>query len=490
MSSLSKTPSGKSSKSVALHGRTKYEGIAAELRRRISGGHYQDGRLPSQRVLADALGVSRNTLQSALALLERDGWIESHDRRRSHLSPPEHVFSRKLGAFLHESGFQPPLVNSALEKGDTVLRSEENVIDLSLLCHEHWDGHLNNDLEETAVKAALRRFRRGETNIYLTDGIPQLREAICAHLERFGIPARPSEILIVSRRLQAYRLVAEVFLGQGAELWIPELSLPRFYGVAERHTTRRRFLAVNEAGDIDFESALFSKRPKMLFLEPTHAKPTGASIPLSERRRLAYAARRSNTFLFEDAYCGLLEEEAPATIASFDPQKEAAILLGAVPTWLTPLGGFSFLLAHERVIKLLRASARRDYLNPEFLTQLTAAELLRSGALDEMLGRFHAFHRERKRFVDAVLTERLGDLARWSTAGSFGCIWTAFPNLSVERLHRTRRDVDFQPGWLYGESKKDCRHVLLRYTMPPDDFAEGVARLERLCRSAQRSFGR
>lgn len=78
MSPLSKTPSGK----------TKYEEVATELRRRIADGRYRDGRLPSQRVLADALGVSRNTLLSALALLEKDGWIESHDRRRAISSRP------------------------------------------------------------------------------------------------------------------------------------------------------------------------------------------------------------------------------------------------------------------------------------------------------------------------------------------------------------------------------------------------------------------
>ena len=479
MRNLSKTPNGK----------TKYEGVAAELRRRIEGGQYRDGRLPSQRFLADALGVSRNTLLSALALLEKDGWIESHDRRRAHLSPPEHVFSRKLGAFLHESGFRPPLVNSALERGGTALDSADNVIDLSLLCHEHWDDHLNYDLEEAALRAALGSFRRGETNIYRTDGIPQLKEAVCAHLQRFGIEARPSEILIVSRRLQAYRLVAEVLLGQGAELWMPELSLSRFYGVAERHTARRRFLPVDDEGRIDFGPALFSKRPKMLFLEPTHAKPTGATIPADERERLVAAARPTNTFLFEDAYCRLLEEEAPPTLASFDPGRETVIHLGAVPTWLTPIAGFSFLFAHERVIELLRASARRDYLNPEFLTQLAAVELLQSGRLAEMLRRFHAFHRERRRFGDKVLTERLGNLARWSAEQSFGCLWLDLSTLDIGRLYRARRDVDFQPGWLYGEPKKDCRHVMLRYTMPAADFEEGVARFARLCRSAEPSFG-
>ena len=106
-----------------------------------------------------------------------------------------------------------------------------------------------------------------------------------------------------------------------------------------------------------------------------------------------------------------------------------------------------------------------------------------------MLVRFHAFHRERKRFVERILTDRLGDLARLSPEQSFGCLWVDLPTLDVERLYRRRRDVDFQPGWLYGEPKKACRHVMLRYTIPAADFEEGVARFAHLCRSAEASFG-
>ena len=113
-------------------------------------------------------------------------------------------------------------------------------------------------------------------------------------------------------------------------------------------------------------------------------------------------------------------------MASFDPKLESVIHLGAIPTWLTPIGGFSFILAHERIIELLRASARRDYLNPEFLTQLTALELLESDGLDEMLWRFHAFHRRRLRFVAEILARDTGEYARPVLPGSFGCVWLHF----------------------------------------------------------------
>ena len=51
--------------------------IAASLRREITGGEYHNGdRLPAERVLAEAHGVARGTLRSALMRLEAEGLVE------------------------------------------------------------------------------------------------------------------------------------------------------------------------------------------------------------------------------------------------------------------------------------------------------------------------------------------------------------------------------------------------------------------------------
>ena len=483
MRNLGKTLSVQNLQGLSAPKKTRSQMIAAELFRQITNGHYSEGRLPSQRVLAQTMGVSRNTIVSALAQLSANGWIEIHDRRRAVLTPPDLAFTQKLKAFLNASNFYPPLMNDAIGKTESFSRPEHPSIDLSILCHEHWDDHLNFDIESAAVQSALAQFRRGETNIYHTSGIPRLKEALCDYLRRLNIKASPNEILIVSRRLQAYRLVADVLIGRNTEVWIPELSLPRFYGVAERHTARRRHLAMDGDGKIDFEPALYSKRPKILFLEPTHQKPTGASIDVDDRRRIIASARQANTFIFEDAYCEMLEEVHLPSFASFDPKRETVIHLGAIPTWLTPIGGFSFLLANSHIIDLLRASARRDYLNPEFLTQLIALQLVESGSIYDMISRFHVFHRERRTFTDRVLRTHIGRFGTWSMEGSFGCIWLKLPSINMKRLYDARHNLNFQPGWFYGESVKNCQHALLRYTLPAKDFEDGIRRFGELCHS-------
>lgn len=468
--------------------KSKAARIAKILMNRIASNAYPSNRLPSQRRLAEEFSVSRNTIVEVFHLLEAAGRIVCDERRRSRISFHADPVEEKLHRFLSVSHFRPPLVEHASSWLDERrLAGDDDVIDLACLCNEHWDDHLNFDIEARIAARALERFRSKLLSVYSTSGILPLKREVCRLLAGRNVHVEPEEILIVSRRLQAYRLVSEVMLGRGTELWIPDLSLARHYGVGERHTARRRLLSMDENGEIKFDPLWFSKRPKMVFLEPTRPKPAGASIPTEERREIVEEARHSDMFVFEDAYCDLLYEESLPLMASMDEGRKAVILLGAVPTWLTAVAGFSFIVVNRRIITLLKASARRDYLNPEFFTQLCAAELLSGGELDVMLERFHRFHAERIAAVDALLRANLAGAAQWRLPGSFGCIWLRMADdIDCEKLHRIRRDVDFHPGWLYGEPQKTCRHVLLRYTLPLDVFTEGLSRFASLVNRCRR----
>lgn len=58
-----------------LRARPLTDGLVGRLRQAISEGRFANGRLPDERTLTARFGVSRGTVRSALAALERDGLI-------------------------------------------------------------------------------------------------------------------------------------------------------------------------------------------------------------------------------------------------------------------------------------------------------------------------------------------------------------------------------------------------------------------------------
>jgi DNA-binding LacI/PurR family transcriptional regulator len=74
--------------------------VVSTLRKQISGGRFQAGdALPSERLLATSMGVSRDTVRAALAELVEQGWIEpgKGSRRRVSRGHRDGVLSNCIG---------------------------------------------------------------------------------------------------------------------------------------------------------------------------------------------------------------------------------------------------------------------------------------------------------------------------------------------------------------------------------------------------------
>jgi DNA-binding LacI/PurR family transcriptional regulator len=73
---------------VFMNGRLfKYEEIAEDLRCRLSAGKFSNGRLPSERELADYYSVNRMTLRKAVGLLEREKLVYRDRTRGTYAGP-------------------------------------------------------------------------------------------------------------------------------------------------------------------------------------------------------------------------------------------------------------------------------------------------------------------------------------------------------------------------------------------------------------------
>src|SRR4051794_29505254 len=128
-------------------------------------------RLPGERELAEALGVSRTTATAAYAALRTEGFLASR---------------RGAGSWTR----LPADAGVAIERG----AAGEDVIDLSCAASAAPDGDLHAAL--AAATSELPRHLPGPG--YDAAGLPVLRAAIATHLTARGVPTEPEQVLVTA----------------------------------------------------------------------------------------------------------------------------------------------------------------------------------------------------------------------------------------------------------------------------------------------------
>ncbi|MEU7665319.1 GntR family transcriptional regulator [Streptomyces lincolnensis] len=123
-------------------GGKEFQRIADELRGRMADGTYPlRSFLPSQRDLAEELGVSRDTVQRALRELASEGWIESRQGSGSRVVKTQRIQSPTPRATRSRHGPRlEPLISEAFEQPEVTL-------DVYTLTSQTLDAHIRLQAE-------------------------------------------------------------------------------------------------------------------------------------------------------------------------------------------------------------------------------------------------------------------------------------------------------------------------------------------------------
>lgn len=123
-------------------GGREFQRVADELRGRMTDGTYPlRSFLPSQRDLAEELGVSRDTVQRALRELADEGWVESRQGSGSRVVKTQRIQSSAPKATRSRHGMTlGPLISEAFEQPEVTL-------DVYTLTSESLDAHIRLQVE-------------------------------------------------------------------------------------------------------------------------------------------------------------------------------------------------------------------------------------------------------------------------------------------------------------------------------------------------------
>src|SRR5438067_2617702 len=250
--------------------------------------------------------------------------------------------AQRMDRILVESAFEVLVRARALEAtGRSVIHLEIGEPDFPTPAH--------------IVEAAKTALDQGWTHYGPTQGYPELREAVAAHVSvSRGIPVGPEHVSIVPGGKPIIFFPMLALLEPGDEVIYPDPGFPIYQSMIQfLGATPVPIPLVESRGfsfDLDLLRDRLSSKTKMLVLNSPQ-NPTGGVIPGDEIQIIAELVRdRDLIVLSDEIYCRIVYREPPVSIASFPGMLEKTIILdgfsktfamtgwrmgyGVMPEWL------------------------------------------------------------------------------------------------------------------------------------------------------------
>ena len=447
----------------SVHSSPAYRGLSDGLRLLIADGRVSHGtRLPSERDLTTALGVSRTTVSRAYAELRDRGYLSS---RRG-------------------SGSVAMLPGSTAAAGGLLTPSNqrEGVIDLTCASPPAPPG--TAAVCEQAVED-LPEHLAGSG--YHPTGLAPLRAAIARHYTDRGLATYPDQIVVTTGALAAMAVVARAMIGVGDRVLMESPTYPNAIATFRRSGARTVGVGIERGGwdTGSLDAALRQTAPRAALLIPDFQNPTGVLMSTDQRAEVGHALARTRTTGIVDetlVELGLDDVAMPAPLASFDAR---TITIGSVSKsyW----GGLriGWLRAPSDQVGALTDSRLSLDLGAPVLEQLVLTRLLQRR--DEVLAhRREQVRASRSALVEAVRTQ-LPDW-RFDVPPGGLALWCELPEELSSALVAAaeRQQVLLAPGPRFAVEGGLERFIRLPYTLAPEVLRDAVDRIASAWEQAQR----
>lgn len=458
---------------------------AAILSGRLAGGT----QLPSTRLLAREIGVSRNTVLLACERLIAEGYVEARERSGLYV-----VDTGSRAAPVEPdtaAGPAPPRLSAAARRlADAVppgraswspwheplpydfRYGEPSYADLPL---EVWSRLLGR----RARALSARRLAYQSPG-----GAPELREALAGYLGRArGVACAPEQIVIVHGSQQAIDLTARVLVDPGDRVVVEEPHYTGFTFCLRAAGADLVHVPVDEHG-LSTDRLADVTDARLACVTPSHQYPTGAVLSLPRRLALLEWAEREAAYVLEDDYDGEFRFDGKPidSLQSLD-RGGRVLYTGTASKLLFPSLRIGWIAAPPALVPhLCDAKALADTGTPS-LEQLALADFIAEGHLERHARRARSRCAARRVALLEAVAQHFGDRARILGASAGLHVLLQVPQLPADavpplRAAARRKGVAVYPAAPFYATPPAHAELLLGYAaLAEDTIREGIARL-------------
>jgi GntR family transcriptional regulator/MocR family aminotransferase len=386
--------------------------------------------LPSSRILAELIGINRNTVKLAYEELISQGWAESVERKGVFVLSKLPIISKPIfpqtdrsnaqqESFIWTNNFSDKTLSTNFQK--TGLRIDDGFPDVRL----------------APVDQLMREYRSLSRKFYgknflkygSSKGSEHLRISISNYLSNTrGLAALPENILISKGSQMGIYLTAQLLLTAGDTVAVGISN----YGYADdtfKHSgAKLTRIPVDANGmDIDYlETILHKQTIKALYIIPHHHFPTTVTLSMERRLKLLNLAKQYRFAIIEDDYdFDFHYENKPyLPLASIDHHHNV-IYIGSISKTFAPALRIGFMSGPPAFINA--AASLRELIDKQGDTLLEDAfsVLFNNGEMERHFRKSLKIYKQRRNFFCDILQSDFkndiefeipeGGLAVWAT---------------------------------------------------------------------------
>jgi len=413
--------------------------------------------LPSTRVLAQDLSVSRGVIVEAYEQLIAEGYLSARARSKTFVAAGQATVSnhdhRSTSSSEPEFDFRPGLP------------------DLNYFPRQAW---------ARASRRALHDIQPNELSYNEPHGAGPLREELCDYLGRVRrVLSTPSQIVICNGFAQALVLISQALRERGVRrIALEDPCQPDLRRIASDAGLTAVSVPVDDRGirtDI-----LERMNVQAVLITPAHQFPTGSVLDPERRQQVIEWSIRTSAFVIEDDYDAEYRYDRAAIGALQGLAPERVIYAGSLSKILAPALRIGWIVAPPGICRTIEERKRCADLMSPILDQLTFAAFLREGELDRHLRRMRNIYRRRRDALIAALADHLPD---WRMSGAAAGLHlvanlpTGFSEKEIEGLS-SLRSVRIYPmsSYCYGVSPEPA--LVFGYgQLSETQIEQGIAQL-------------
>ena len=370
-----------------------YEQIYLAIKRDIEDGKISFGeKLPSTRLLAANLNVSRFTVDLAYEQLVSEGYIQARAGSGFFVCDLSNLIS---GISDGEKHFDP---QPRLEGEQTDVRIDFSpfAIDTAHFPYNSWKKR-NREVMDEAADLLMSREAAGDRG---------LRETIATYLYRArGVHCTPDQILVGAGNEYLLMLLVQV-LGGGLSVVMEDPTYMQAYEVFRHIGCKVRVGMMDEEGLLCCE---LDKCPAdVVYVMPSHQFPMGMVMPLGRRQELLeWAAGAEGRYIIEDDHDSEFRYVGkPIPSLQSRDQKDCVIYFGTFSKSISPGLRMSYMVLPRHLSE--RFHRQFDFYASTVPTgqQLAVRRFLETGDFERHLNRMRRGYKAKHDFLLRELKKR------------------------------------------------------------------------------------